>query len=183
MFMDEVESTLFSNGPKEEPNPYKKCYDSALAHLARKDYSRYKLKKKLKEKGHERPVIEDVLDELIEKRFLREEIYKEGRIKGLLRKGYSYNAVSYKMSQEMCPATEDEIIAVAGEMELGPDSQLWELISKKVRIDYDLVSNKKKLKERTLRYVVSRGHNLSKAAEFYDQIIQEYKENEEKFDS
>lgn len=180
--MDQNQDSLFSNQSPEEANPHKKCYDSALAHLARKDYSRHKLKKKLREKGHESPVINEVLDELIEKRFLREEIYKEGRIKGLLRKGYSYGAVSYKMAQEMCPATEEEILAVANEMELGPDHQLWDLVSKKVRIDYDFVSNKKKLKERTLRYVVSRGHNLGKAADFYDQIIKEYQENEENFD-
>lgn len=177
--MEPTESELFKNKPTEEKTPHKKCYDSALAHLARKDYSRYKLRKKLIEKGHDRAVADEVLDELIDKRYLREELYREGRIKGLLRKGYSYSAVSYKMSQEMCPASEDEIAEVANEMELGPNNQLWELISKKVRIDYDFVSNKKKLKERTLRYVVSRGHSLGKAADYYDQIIKEHEENSE----
>ncbi len=161
---------------QDEDSPRKKCYNSAIAHLARKDYSRFKLRKKLVEKGHERGTVEEVLDELIERNYLREDLYKEARIKGLLRKGYSFNAVSYKMSQEMCPATEEEIFAVAGENDLTGNDQLRELIEKKVRIDYDFVSNKKKLRERTLRYAVNRGHNISDASKFYDQIIQKYEE-------
>lgn len=166
-----------SSSEEEDKNPFKKCFDGALAHLARKDYSRYKLKKKLKEKGYPKDIIDGVLDVLIEKNYLREDLYKEARIKGLLRKGHSFNAISYKMSQEMCPATSEEISIVAEEIGLSSSGQLWDLIEKKVRIDYPFVPNKKKLRERTLRYVVTRGHSISEASQFYDQIIKEYEES------
>lgn len=155
---------------------FKKCYNSALAFLARKDYSRSKLKKKLKERDHETAVINEVLEHLIEQKYLREDLYKEARIKGFIRKGYSFFAIERKLAAEQCVATMEEIQNFAYEINQDEDSILRELVSKKVRIDYDFVSNKNKLRDRTLRYAATRGHSVSKASEIYDQIIGEYQE-------
>ncbi|MCR9204517.1 MAG: RecX family transcriptional regulator [Halobacteriovoraceae bacterium] len=163
---------LFPETPKEE----KKCYNAGLRLIARKDYSEYKLKQKLKEKSHEKEVIDQVIHRLKEENYLREDLYRDGRIKGLLRKGYSEHVVSYKMDQERCPATVEDIQLVAEEMGLTQESQLLELVEKKVRIDYDFVTDKKKLKDRVLRYVHSRGHSVSKASSYYDQVVQKYQE-------
>jgi len=150
----------------------KDCYNSALRHLARKDYSEYKLRQKLKDKGHEQEIVDDVINELLEKKYLREDLYKEARIKGLLRKGYAFNVVEYRMAQEMCLASIEEIQAVALEVGLHEERQLEDLVEKKVRIDYDFVSDKAKLKDRVLRYACQRGHSLSDTVRVYDNIIQ-----------
>ena len=161
---------------KKPKDPFKDCYNCALYYLARRDYSRAKLKKKLKERGHEASVANEVLDKLIEQNYLREDLYIEARIKGFIRKGHSFYAVGKKLQQEGCNATLEEIQLVAEQMECDEDSILRDLVEKKVRIDYDFVSNKQKLRERTLRYVATRGHSISKAAHFYDQIISEFEE-------
>lgn len=158
---------------EEEKDVFKKCYNQALNHLARKDYSEYKLTQKLKTRGYDGPVVKEVIEALTEKNFLREDLYKEARIKGFLRKGYSHRVIQYRLSQEFCEASSEEIEQVAHEMGLGPDSQLQELVEKKVRIDYDFVSDKSKLKDRVLRYAANRGHNISRAAQIYDQIIED----------
>lgn len=157
-----------------ENETLKKCYNSALRHLARKDYSEYKLKQKLRDKGYEGALIKEVIGILLEKNYLREDLYKEARIKGLLRKGYAFNVIEYRMSQEMCPVSEEEIYAVADEVGISKASQLQELVEKKVRIDYDFVSDKLKLKDRVLRYACLRGHPIGEVARAYENIIQEF---------
>ncbi len=152
----------------------KKCYNQALAHLARKDYSEYKLKQKLKDKGYEREVIAETINELLEKNYLREDLYIEARVKGFLRKGYSYDVIRYRLSQEFCEASLEEIENIAHEIGLTKDAQLKDLVEKKVRIDYDFVPNKQKLRDRVLRYAGNRGHSISKAASYYDQVIEEF---------
>ncbi|TNF29492.1 MAG: regulatory protein RecX [Deltaproteobacteria bacterium] len=158
-------------------DPFKSCYNCALYYLARRDYSRAKLKKKLNERGHEREIAERVLDLLTEQNYLREDLYIEARIKGFVRKGHSFYAIGQKLAAEGCAAKLEEIQQVAEQMGQDEDNVLWDLIEKKVRIDYDFVSNKQKLRERTLRYVISRGHSISKASQFYEKIIQEFEED------
>ena len=157
-------------------DPFKKCYNSALAYLARRDYSRSKLKKKLRERDHENQIIEQVIEKLLEQNYLREDLYIEARIKGFIRKGYSFYAVGKKLEAEACTATLEEIQNVAYEMGIDEEGILRDLVEKKVRIDYDFVSNKQKLKDRTLRYAATRGHSVGQAAHYYDQIIKEFQE-------
>lgn len=161
---------------QSQKDPFKKCYNSALAYLARRDYSRSKLKKKLRERDHDQDVINQVIEKLLEQNYLREDLYKEARIKGFIRKGYSFYAVGKKLAAEACSATDEEIQNVAYEMGLDEETILQELVEKKVRIDYDFVPNKQKLRDRTLRYAATRGHSVSKAAQIYDQIISEFEE-------
>ncbi len=156
---------------EETKDLFKKCYNQALNHLARKDWSEYKLSQKLKTKGYESNVIDEVVIALKERNFLREDLYKEARIKGFLRKGYSPRVIQYRLSQEFCDSTIEEIEEVAYQSGMNQNKQLQELIEKKVRIDYDFVPDKRKLKDRTLRYAANRGHNISQASQIFDQVI------------
>ena len=158
---------------EENLENFKKCYNQALNHLARKDYSEYKLTQKLKSKDYESHVIKEVIQALIEKNFLREDLYREARIKGFLRKGYSPKVIQYRLSQEFCETNIEEIENIAFDSGMKKGDQLQELVEKKVRIDYDFVRDKSKLRDRVLRYAATRGHNISKAAEIYDQILRD----------
>lgn len=161
---------------ESEKKAEKKCYNAALRLIARRDYSEYKLRQKLKEKSFEKLHINSVIETLKEENYLREDLYREARIKGLLRKGYSPSVVSYKMDQERCPATLEDIQLVADEIGMTKNQQLFDLVEKKVRIDYDFVTDKRKLKDRVLRYIHTRGHSVSLASSYYDQIVQEMAE-------
>jgi SOS response regulatory protein OraA/RecX len=63
-------------------------------------------------------------------------------------------------------------------MESNPSDQLHQLIMKKVRIDYDFVRDKEKLKQKTLRYVASRGHNIGEAMSIYPDVLAQYIEEQ-----
>ena len=152
----------------------KKCYSYSIRLLGKKDYSHYKMRQKLLQRDYERETVEDVMSEIIEKKYLREDLYIEARIKGFIRKGYNPQAISYRLSQEKCYASIEEIMAIYEQIESDPDQQLRELILKKVRIDYDFVKDKEKLRQKTLRYVASRGHPIGEASRLYSSVLENY---------
>ena len=152
----------------------KKAYNHAIKLLAKKDYSRFKLSQKLYDKGFEKDLVEPLMDELIERKYLREDLYKEARIKGLFRKGYNPKVISYRLSQEQCYATVHEIEDILFEHDLISDNQAYEVVSKKVRLEYDFVTDKEKLRQKVLRYAVSRGHSIGDASDAYKRVIAEY---------
>lgn len=132
------------------------------------------MRQKLLDRDFERETVEDVMREIIEKKYLREDLYIEARIKGFILKGFNPSAISYKLSQEKCYVSQEDIMAIYEQVESNPDDQLFELILKKVRIDYDFVSDKEKLRQKTLRYVASRGHSLSEASRLYPRALEKY---------
>jgi len=156
----------------------KKCYSYSIRLLGKKDYSQYKMRQKLLGRDYDIEIVEDVLREITDKKYLREELYIEGRIKGFIRKGYNTKAILYRLSQENCYATQEQIKDIYTSMESNPSDQLHQLIMKKVRIDYDFVRDKEKLKQKTLRYVASRGHNIGEAMSIYPDVLAQYIEEQ-----
>jgi len=154
----------------------KKCYSYSIRLLGKKDYSNYKMRQKLLGRDYDKEMVDDVIQEITEKKYLREDLYKEGRIKGFIRKGYNTKAILFRLSKERCHASEEEVLAIYEAMESTPDEQLFELIMKKVRIDYDFVSDKDKLKQKTLRYIASRGHSIGEAVRLYPEVLSQFLE-------
>ncbi len=154
----------------------KKCYSYSIRLLAKKDYSQYKIRQKLLARDYGAQIVDDVIEEITQKSYLREDLYREARIKGFIRKGYNTKAILYRLSEEKCPASEEDILSIYNTMESSPDDQLFQLIAKKVRIDYDFVNDKEKLKQKTLRYVASRGHSIAEAVRLYPQVFSQYLE-------
>lgn len=154
---------------EEQENNSKKTnerspYVDAIALLARRDYSRYKLAQKLKQKGHQRDEIESTIEDLIEKKYLQEDLYRESRVKGLINKGLSKSFIKQKMSEENCSTEMDFIDQIYQEMQTNEDDQIAYLIEKKLR--YANLSGFKELqksKEKALRFVISKGHSYSQA--------------------
>lgn len=149
---------------------YKKAYNYALRLLGKKDYSVYKIKNKLRERGHNKEIQEEVIKELLEKRYLREDLYIEARIKGFIRKGMAPNVILYRLSQEQCHTTQENIELILAELGIGKEDQLRLTIEKKLRLDGDFIKDKDKLRQRVLRYCISRGHPIGDASRVY-QIV------------
>lgn len=139
----------------------KRCYLSAIKLLSHKDYSRFKLANKLRDRGHHDNVIEDTIDLLVEEKYLREDYYKEARIKGLLSKGYHPYLIFQKMDEERCPVTSEEVEKVLLEYDMSEDSILEDLILKKMRILDSLnISDESKKENKVIRFALSKGHQL-----------------------
>ncbi len=151
----------------------KKAYNYAIRLLGKKDYSIYKMKQKLREKGYDKEIREDIVRELLEKNYLREDLYIEARIKGFIRKGYAPNVILYRLSQEQCHTTQEHIDSILQDLGLGREVQLRETVEKKLRLDGDFVKDKEKLRQKVLRYCISRGHSIGDASRVYSNVYSE----------
>jgi len=153
-----------------EEDVSKKAFNYAIRLLSRRDYSKYKLLQKLKEKGFPKEIHEEIINKLIELKYLNEDEYKLARIKGFIRKGYSSDAIVFKLKQENCSASSTEILSIFQELETNDDLIATDIVQKKYRLEKDFSTNTKKLKNKVIRYALQRGHSFSKITNILEQI-------------
>lgn len=158
----------------------KKAYLYSIKLLTKRDYSSAKLRNKLVEKKYCVTAIDQVIKELLERRFVRDELFAEARIKALMHKGYSPSFICKILLQEALPMSLESIHAIFSEYNLTTEEQIAQLINKKMpkkviyQADQQLIT---KHKNRVLRYLVSKGHELSKS----ERMLSTYIEKESQF--
>ncbi len=143
------------------------AYKYSIRILSKKDYSRAKLRLKLVARDYE-DIADELIDLLVQKKFLREEYYIEARIKGMMKKNYSPSYIKSKLNEEEAYASEELINSIFEEWGFNKFDQIENLIRKKSIShnwqdeDYKLPENKAKL----IRFVHSKGHNWEDLKEF-----------------
>lgn len=145
----------------------KECYQTSLRLLTRKDYSRYKLAKKLKEKGYEESDIEETIQTLLDKNYLKEHYYIEAFVKAHMRRGYSPRYIQQKLSMEECSCSEHEIQNIFHEYGYSEESQIRELIEKKFTHDEIKDYNKR---AKCIRFLLSKGHETQLTQHILDNL-------------
>ncbi|MAF78301.1 MAG: hypothetical protein CME63_00500 [Halobacteriovoraceae bacterium] len=160
-------------GEEDFDKLYKRAYQYTIKLLAKKDYSVHKIKQKLRDKGYNSELSKKLIAELLEKNYLREDLYIEARIKGFLRKGYAANVILYRLSQEQCHTTAEHIENIMHEIGLNHQGQLKLMIEKKLHLDGEFVKDKEKLRQKVLRYCINRGYSISDASRVYGQVYDE----------
>jgi len=158
---------------KFDLNTYKKALDYSIRILALRDYSIHKMKQKLKERNCASEDIEQVIEKLLEYNYLREEEYTRQRMKQLIVKGYANSTIIQKLQHEKLKADEDEINKIRNEQDLTSESQLSYLIKKKLRYreiptEYEA---KMKLKQKVIRFCLSKGFSYSVVSEQIKEFI------------
>ncbi len=152
---------------KTQTYDHQRAYSYTVKLLTGRDYSEKKLREKLILKKYPKNVIEDVVGEIKERGFLREESYVEARIKAFMNKGYSKRYILQKISQEAEQINLESIDEIFLEYRMSEEDQVIRLIQKK--IPTNLPSNfeeKKKVFQKILRFVVSKGHGPSIAFKY-----------------
>lgn len=155
-----------------EESSYKRGMEYAIRILSLRDYSVYKMKKKLSDRNINPEHSEEVIDKLLELKYLREDEFTLMRIKQLLLKGYANSFILQKLSQEHLTTDDESINIMREEQDMDSDKQLHALIQKKLR-SKDIPNDpeqKMKLKNKVISFLASKGYN-------YDQIkaaLQEY---------
>jgi SOS response regulatory protein OraA/RecX len=118
---------------RERPEPTReRAYSYALWLLGRRDYSRSKLERKLVEKGYE-AFATSVLDELVEKEYLRESAYAESRVRGWIRKGFSESMILRRARMERFEITPERVRDLYAEMGIDETKQVRTLLKKRLR--------------------------------------------------
>lgn len=144
------------------------AYKYAIRVLSKRDYSRYKLKQKLIDREHE-DVAEELLDLLVEKRYLREDLYVESRIKGMMKKNYSPSYIYSKLREEKAEASYQTINEVFEEWEFTTYDQIEDLIRKKSILHNwspeDVLDFKNRVK--LTNFIQSKGHVWEEIKDFF----------------
>ncbi len=146
---------------------YQRAYSYTVKLLTGRDYSEKKIREKLLQKKCSKTIIDQILEEIKERGFLREERYVEARIKAFMNKGYSKRYILQKISQEAEQINADIIDTIFLEYRTTEEEQITKLVQKRIPkvlpIDFE---EKKKIFQKVLRFVVSKGHNPSGAFRF-----------------
>lgn len=136
----------------------KEAYSYIVKLLSSREYSEHKLREKLRTKKFPANEIDDALTEIKAKGYLREEVYTESRVRGLMNKAYSPNYIRQKLAQEKLTVSEEEIQEIFQENHVSEEEQIERLVKKKVgsktNLDFDQQG-------KILRYLISKGHDFS----------------------
>lgn len=137
------------------------AYDAAIKLLCRRDYSTYKLSQKLIEKNYSELEINEAVERLIEKRYLREDFYIEARIKAFIRKNYSARYIQQKLAQEHLDVPLIDINNLFDQLQITERSQIDKLVEKKLQFLDENTSAELKTRNKIQRFLVSKGHFTS----------------------
>ena len=159
---------------KEEKLLHKDLYNYGLRLLARRDYSRFKMRKKMRSITDEHQAIEKTLDRLESLNYLREEEYTRQRVKGLLLKNYSNEFIINKLKEEELYPEWGFIESIRSENDLPKQNIISNLIHKKTRnidiseLDFE---GKQKLKQKVMRHLLSKGFSYAEISETVNRFI------------
>ena len=162
----------------EDPDA-RRIYNYCIHLLARQDYSEYKLRQKLRSKPQNLPhMIDEVLVKLKEKGLLREDSYKRLFIRKWMMKGESEEKIRKRGAMEKLEFDHDAFKSVSEELGFSDEDSLEKLVQKKLK-SKEIPKNpleKRKLQDKTLRFLISKGHDFSEAKKAVSKFLNKCEE-------
>lgn len=151
----------------------KDAYLYIIKLLTKRDYSKYKLTQKLQAKGFSENDIESAIIDVEQKGYIREKQYATARAKALMLKGNHPRFIIDKLEQEHLAINLQEVMAVFEEHNITISSQIDSLIQKKLSpiLGNEDQENISKFKQKIIRYVLSKGHELDQLTEQLNSIL------------
>ena len=151
-----------------------RIYNYSIHLLARQDYSEFKLRQKLRSKKDNLPhEIDEVIEKLKERGLLREESYRRLFIRKWMMKGESEDKIRKRGAMEQLEFDSEEFENVEKELGVSEEDHIEKLIAKKLR-SKEIPSDKEalyKLRDKTLRFLISKGHQYESAKKHLDQYF------------
>lgn len=137
----------------------KEAYNYSIRLLSQRDYSRFKLRQKLKLRDYSEEEIIETINLLEEQRYLREDEYIRMFIRKWIRKGQADQAIVKKAQAEKLRVSETAIQDERKELHIQENQVIQDLIQKKSKT---LPSTqdpmlKEKYRNRVIRYLLSKG--------------------------
>lgn len=137
-----------------------KAYSYIVKLLSSRDYSEYKLREKLKDKKFIDSEIDDALNEIKNRGYLKENVYNEARVRSLMNKNYSPSYILQKLNQEHLDTNLEEIVEIFNENQVSTQDQIELLIKKKMHGSTELNYEGQ---NKILRYLLSKGHDFDES--------------------
>jgi regulatory protein len=143
--------------------------------LSKQDYSIHKLQQKAQQKQYSSEITQQVIQEFLEKGYIREAIYAKSKTLAWHRKGISLSMIQRKLAMEKVIVSLDDMRNWLSENQLDDADMTQSLVAKKLKnIDLSSLSTEErlKIKDKAMRYLVSKGHSFDVAKEAIKQYIQ-----------
>lgn len=157
-----------------------RIYNYSIHLLARQDYSEFKLRRKLLSKKDNLPhEVDEVLAALKSRSLLNEINYRRLFIRKWMMKGESEDKIKKRGAMEKLTFDSEEFRAIEIELGFTDDDSIEKLIHKKLRskeIPKDRESFMK-LRDKVLRFLISKGHDYSDAKTALQNYIQSVSHN------
>ncbi len=154
------------------------AYLYAVRLLAKQDYSRVKILRKLLSRGYDDSHAQEALDKVTELGYLNEDNYIEGRIKAFMNKSWSPDHIMQKLKAEELIVQREAILQVFVEYEVTTHSQISTLINKKIPSDLLFLKNNEnylKQKNKIIGHIASKGHSYEEITELVENHLQQLK--------
>lgn len=157
----------------------KKCLSYCLRILSMRGYSEFRLREKLREKGYPTQIATDTIEEMKRFGYIKEDFYRQSKIKMRLRQGKAARFIRQELQQEKIVVSENHIEEALYELNDSEDNILTELLLKKTRnieladLDYE---QRQKLERKVISSLIRHGHDFGKVKKKLDSIIRESKE-------
>lgn len=137
----------------------KTAYNYSIKILSQKDYSIFKLKKKLIQKDYDLEDIEEVIAKLIQLKYLNESEYSRNLIISLLKRSYENSYIIQKLALEEILVNDREINKYKNEIGHDTKSEIIKLIDFKMKnINFpDSIEQKYKIKNKLCSFLSSKG--------------------------
>ncbi|MDD0854576.1 regulatory protein RecX [Halobacteriovorax sp. GB3] len=164
---------MFQSKYKVKESSTKKAYNYLINLIAKRDYSEYKLREKLRLKGYESSHIDESIQKLIDDGYLREDFYTDARIRGLMSKNYSPSHIKRSLEQEKIYVDESYILSIFGDNYTSVDDQVDYLVSKKIGSKPIPEGREEfyKFKNKIITFIVSKGHSFSAASDAFNRYL------------
>lgn len=141
-------------------------------------YSEFKLKEKLREKGYPTQIACDTIEEMKRFGYIKEDFYRQSKIKMRLRQGKAARFIREELKQEKIVVTDEHIEEALLDLNQSADTILKDLLIKKTRnvalaeLDYE---SRQKLERKVISSLIRQGHDFGKIKKNLDMMIREAK--------
>ncbi len=152
----------------------KECYLKAVELLARRPYSEFKLHKKLREKQFDEPIIQDVFTQLKKAKYLDDTEYAWGRMKALVRSGYSPDIFAQILEKEQLFVAPEQIDNFLSEQHHTTEQITEDYFNSRYKNQLGRCFNEadiKKWKGRCCRGMLQKGHSLELTFKLIDKNL------------
>lgn len=141
-----------------------------------RNYSEFKLKEKLREKGYPAEIAAKAIEEMKNFGYIKEEFYRQSKIKMRLRQGKAARFIREELKQEKIVVSDEHLEEALLDLDQSEDSILKNLLEKKTR-NLDLTEldweKRQKLERKVISSLIRHGHDFSKIKKNLDLIIRE----------
>ncbi|MFZ8932799.1 MAG: hypothetical protein ACO20H_00410 [Bacteriovoracaceae bacterium] len=151
----------------------KQALQLAVKLLSGQDYAKADLVNKLIKRGFDNDLADTVITKLKEKKLFKEDAFLKGYIKRKSKKGFCFEIIQKELEKKNINLNRDEYDEIIADFNINPNSELKEIMKLKIPSRFDSSDHKQceKVKNKLLRFALSKGASFDTAVELVDSIL------------